>query len=160
MLNSIVNVAAYIIDNDATQTYVDNETVITATNLNDIQDSIIALENSGMLNTNNAGFHNSIYRGKNLTGIYTIEQICSRISNGTFDDLFIGDYFDITISTSYTSSETVRCVIAGFDTYYMNGDTSFTAHHAVIVPKNCFSATAQMNATNTTEGGFIGSVMW
>ena len=92
-------------------TYVDNQTVITASNLNNIQDSIIALENSGILNTNNAGFHNSIYRGKNLTGVYTIEQICSRISNGTFDDLFIGDYFDITISTSYTSSETVRYLL-------------------------------------------------
>ena len=141
-------------------TYVDNQTVITASNLNNIQDSIIALENSGMLNTNNAGFHNSIYRGKNLTGVYTIEQICSRISNGTFDDLFIGDYFDITISTSYTSSETVRCVLAGFDTYYMNGDSSFNSHHAVIVPKNCFSALAPMNSTNTTKGGFIGSNMW
>ena len=141
-------------------TYIDNQTVITASNLNNIQDSIIALENSGMLNTNNAGFHNSIYRGKNLNGLYTIEQICSRISSGTFEDLFIGDYFDITISTSYTANETVRCVFAGFDTYYMNGDSSFNNHHAVIVPKNCFSATASMNSTNTTEGGFIGSNMW
>lgn len=141
-------------------TYVDNQTVITASNLNNIQDSIITLENSGMLNTNNAGFHNSIYRGKNLTGVYTIEQICSKISSGTFEDLFIGDYFDITISTSYTSSETVRCIFAGFDTYYLNGDTSFTNHHAVIVPKNCFSATASMNSTNTAEGGFIGTDMW
>lgn len=141
-------------------TYVDNQTVITASNLNNIQDSIIALENSGMLNTNNAGFHNSIYRGKNLNGVYSIEQICSRISNGTFDDLFVGDYFDINISTGYTSNETVRCILAGFDTYYMNGDSSFNSHHAVIVPKNCFSALASMNSTNTTEGGFIGSNMW
>ena len=141
-------------------TYVDGQTVITASNLNNIQDSIITLENSGVLNSNNAGFHNSIYRGKNLNGVYTIEQICSRISNGTFEDLFIGDYFDITISTAYSANETVRCVLAGFDTYYMNGDTSFTNHHAVIVPKNCFNTTASMNSTNTTEGGFIGSDMW
>lgn len=141
-------------------TYVDGQTVITASNLNNIQDSIITLENSCVLNSNNAGFHNSIYRGKNLNGVYTIEQICSRISNGTFEDLFIGDYFDITISTAYSANETVRCVLAGFDTYYMNGDISFTNHHAVIVPKNCFNTTASMNSTNTTEGGFIGSDMW
>ena len=42
----------------------------------------------------------------------------------------------------------------------MNGDSSFNSHHAVIVPKNCFSALAPMNSTNTTEGGFIGSNMW
>lgn len=110
----------------------------------------------------NAAAHNAIFRGKDLINEcgYTIEQICQRISNGTFEDLYIGDYFDITISTSYTSSEVVRCVLAGFDTYWNNGDTAFTHHHAVIVPKNCFTATAAMNATNTTEGGFKGSAMW
>lgn len=136
--------------------YVDNQTIITAENLNAIQDSIITME---ALNSNNAGFHNSIYRGKDITSL-GIDTICSRISSGTFEDLYIGDYFDITISSDYTASETVRCVLAGFDTYYMNGDTSFTSHHAVIVPKNCFTATAAMNSTDTTEGGFIGSDMW
>lgn len=107
----------------------------------------------------NAAAHNAIFRGKDLTSL-GVEEICRRISNGTFEDLYIGDYFDITISTSYTSSEVVRCVFAGFDMYWNNGDTAFTRHHAVIVTKNCFTATAAMNATNTTEGGFMGSAMW
>lgn len=107
----------------------------------------------------NAAAHNAIYRGKDLTNIYTIEEICQRISSGTFEDLYVGDYFDITISTVYTSSEIVRCVIAGFDMYYMNGGTAFNNHHAVIVPKNCFSKTAAMNSTNVTTGGYFGSAM-
>ena len=144
-----------------TVNYIDNQTIITATNLNNIQNSIVELEESlGLLDTANAGFHNSIYRGINVGTKYGIPTVMQRIANGTFEDLFIGDYFDIIISTTYTSSEVVRCVIAGFDTYYLNGDTSFNKHHAVIVPKNCFSATAQMNSTNTTEGGFMGSAMW
>lgn len=108
---------------------------------------------------NNAAAHNGIFRGKDLTSL-GVEEICSRISSGLFTDLYIGDYFDITISTSFTTSEVVRCVLAGFDTYWNNGDTPFRIHHAVIVPKNCFTATAAMNPENTTVGGFVGSNMW
>lgn len=109
---------------------------------------------------NNAASHNGIFRGKDLTNLYTLREICTRIESGTFADLYIGDYFDITISTSFTTSEVVRCVLAGFDTYWNNGNMPFRSHHAVIVPKNCFTATAAMNPTNTTDGGFVGSNMW
>lgn len=109
---------------------------------------------------NNAAAHNGIFRGKDLTAIYTIDQIVAKIANGTFEDLYIGDYFDVTITTSYTTNEKVRCILAGFDTYWNNGDTAFARHHAVIVPKNCFNKTAAMNPTNTTDGGFVGSNMW
>lgn len=110
--------------------------------------------------SNNAGAHNSVFRGKDLTTIYTIDEICNRISAGTFDDLFVGDYFDITITTDEGGVEVVRCVIAGFDTYFNNGDTPLNVHHAVIVTKNCLNTTHGMNPTNTTEGGFLGSAMW
>lgn len=107
---------------------------------------------------NNAAAHNAIFRGKDLTNVYTVEQICQRISAGTFEDLYIGDYFDVTINGE--GSEVVRCILAGFDTYLHNGDTSFEAHHAVIVTKNCLTTTHGMNPTNTAEGGFQGSDMW
>jgi len=94
--------------------------------------------------------HNAIFRGKDLTKVYTIAQMSAMIQAGTFDDLFIGDYFDVTISTSYTASEVVRCIYAGFDTYMNNGDTALSGHHAAMVTKNCFTATAGMNSTNTT----------
>lgn len=109
---------------------------------------------------NKAAAHNAIFRGENLTSKYTIDQICSRIANGTFDDLYIGDYFDITISTSYTSSETVRCILAGFNPYWNCGDNAFAKNHAVIVPKNCFTKAHAMNSSNTTVGAYVGSDMW
>lgn len=40
-----------------------------------------------------AGFHNSIYRGKNLGSVFTDEQK-EAVRSGTFDDLFIGDYWE------------------------------------------------------------------
>lgn len=97
-----------------------------------------------------AAAHNGIYRGKDLTNVYSIDEICSRISSGTFEDLYIGDYFDITITSEYRENEVVRCVLAGFDTYLHNGSASLEKHHAAIVPKNCFSDLHQMNTANTT----------
>ena len=108
---------------------------------------------------NNAGAHNSIYRGKNLTNVYTVDEICDRIESGTFEDLYIGDYFDKSITTSLGGTETVRLILAGFDLYWNNGDTALTRHHAVVVPKDCFKTTAKMNDSNVTTGGYAGSKM-
>lgn len=114
-----------------------------------------------------AGLHNSIYRGVNLKthwGLTTEAQVVSKvttnINNGTFEDLFIGDYFDITINSDVGGSEVVTCVIAGFDIYLNCGDTALTKHHAVIVPKNCFATKSSMNSSNTTVGGYVGSAMY
>lgn len=101
------------------------------------------------LTYDNAGAHNSIYRGKNLGTTVTEEQ-WEAISSGTFTDLYIGDYWVI---------GGVNWRIAAFD-YYLNcGDTSFTKHHAAIVPDTCLYS-AQMNTTNVTTGAYKGSAMY
>ena len=101
------------------------------------------------LTYDNAGAHNSIYRGKNLGTTVTEEQ-WEAISSGTFTDLYIGDYWVI---------GGVNWRIAAFD-YYLNcGDTSFTKHHAVIVPDTRLY-NAQMNTTNVTTGAYKGSAMY
>ena len=108
---------------------------------------------------NNAGAHNAIYRGKSLGSTVTTAQYAA-IKAGTFDDLYIGDYWTI---------GGVNYRIAAFD-YYLNiGDTSCTTHHVVIVPDTCLY-NAQMHntssggyeggAANTTAGGYVGSDMY
>lgn len=98
---------------------------------------------------NNAGAHNAIYRGKNLGTSVTAAQYAA-ISAGTFDDLYIGDYWVI---------NGVNWRIAAFD-YYLNcGDTSCTKHHVVIVPDTCLYNHV-MNDTNITTGGYVGSKMY
>ena len=52
----------------------------------------------GIALPDSAASHNAIFRGEDLTGKYTVDQICERISSGTFEDLYIGDYFDITFT--------------------------------------------------------------
>lgn len=96
---------------------------------------------------------------RNLLEIYTLDEIYARIADGSYNGLFLGDYFDITISTEYTANEVIRWMMADFGYYWMKGDAAFVKPHAVIVPKNCFSAIAKMNETNTTEGGYAGSNM-
>lgn len=108
---------------------------------------------------NNAGAHNAIYRGKSLGSTVTTAQY-SAIKAGTFDDLYIGDYWTI---------GGVNYRIAAFDYYLNSGDTNCTTHHVVIVPDTCLY-NAQMHntssggwesgAANTTAGGYVGSDMY
>lgn len=108
---------------------------------------------------NNAGAHNAIYRGKSLGSTVTTAQYAA-IKAGTFDDLYIGDYWTI---------GGVNYRIAAFDYYLNSDDTNCTTHHVVIVPDTCLY-NAQMHntssggwesgAANTTAGGYVGSDMY
>lgn len=101
------------------------------------------------LTSANAGAHNAIYRGKYLGESVTAAQYAA-ISAGTFDDLYIGDYWTI---------GGVNYRIAAFDYYLNSGDTACTAHHVVLVPDTCLY-NAAMNSTNTAAGGYVGSAMY
>ena len=90
-----------------------------------------------------------IYRGKNLGAVVTEEQKAN-IKNGTFKGFFLGDYWTI---GGYTWR------IVDFDYWYNCGDTAFTTPHLVIMPdKPLYNA--QMNGTNITTGGYVGSKMY
>ena len=97
----------------------------------------------------NAATHNMIYRGKNLGSSLTAEQAAA-IKAGTFKDIYLGDYWQI---------GGVGYLAAGFDYWYQCGDTACTTHHVVIIPRNHLY-TYHMNASNTTEGGYVGSDMY
>lgn len=108
---------------------------------------------------NNAGAHNAIYRGKSLGSTVTTAQYAA-IKAGTFDDLYIGDYWTI---------GGVNYRIAAFDYYLNSGDTNCTTHHVVIVPDTCLynaqmhntsSGGYEAGAANTTAGGYVGSDMY
>jgi hypothetical protein len=85
-----------------------------------------------------AGFHNSIYRGKDITSYWTDGSIHSRIqgTNGyaLFEDLFVGDYFSTGSATINGTTKTWYWVIAGFDLRLGVGSSSVSSHHAVLLP--------------------------
>lgn len=102
----------------------------------------------------NAGFHNSIYRGKDITSYLSDGSLWARISNGKFIDLFIGDYFNVTVNGTSHKME-----IAAFDWFYNYGFMKLTKHHIVIIPEKNLEYAA-MNSSNTTSGGYVGSNMF
>lgn len=105
-----------------------------------------------------AAAHNALYGGRDLTSKYSIGKLCEMIAAGTFDDIFPGDYFTKNITVAGVT-ETVDFMFADLDTFFKNGDTALTRHHATIIPKDCFKTTQQMNTSHTTSGGYKGSKM-
>ena len=97
----------------------------------------------------NAAAHNTIYRGKNLGTQFTAE-MSANIKNGTFKDLYCGDYLVIN-GTTYRFMD--------LDYLYKTGDTSLETHHILVVP-DAPMYNHVMNDTNTTEGGYVGSKMY
>lgn len=99
--------------------------------------------------TTGAGAHNAIYRGKSL-GTAVTEAQWAAIAAGTFEDMYIGDYWTI---------DSVVYRIAAFDYYYKTGDTSCGTHHVTLVPDGDMY-THVMNDTNITTGAYVGSKMY
>ena len=111
-----------------------------------------------------AGLHNSIFRGKNLGTSVTSEQ-WAQIQAGTFKDMYIGDYWVVTVpagtynGTSYSARD-IKFRIADFN-YWLNtyqSSSYLATPHIVLVPDEKLYD-AKMNDTNTTEGGYYGSKM-
>lgn len=90
-----------------------------------------------------------IFRGKNLGTALTAVQKAA-IKDGSFKGMFLGDYWSI-------GGRIWR--IVDMDYWYNCGDTAFTSHHLVIMPDEALY-NAQMNTTNITTGGYVGSEMY
>lgn len=93
--------------------------------------------------------HRNIFRGKYLGSSITAAQKAA-IKAGTFDDLYVGDYWTI-------GGTNWRIVDIN---YWMHcGDTDFTTPHLVIMPDTSLYS-AKMNDTDITTGGYVGSLMY
>lgn len=92
----------------------------------------------------------TIWGGRNFGSTVTQAQ-WNAIKNGTFENLFVGDYWRI-------NDKNWR--IMDFNYWLNTGDSGHncTTPHLVIVPDSSLY-TQKMNSTNTTEGGYIGSAM-
>lgn len=87
--------------------------------------------------------HASVFRGKYLGSSFTSEQKAA-IADGSFDDLYVGDYWTINGVNWRTA-----------DIDYMSGST----HHLVIVPDTALYST-QFNTTSATDTGYAGSNLY
>lgn len=103
--------------------------------------------------------HNNIFRGQNLGALNATH--IANIQNGSFHDMFIGDYFSINGS---------NYVIAGINTKHLKGDNMELGNHLLLMPDR-FSkledgtvmkdeTTHYMNDTATTAGGFANTKLY
>lgn len=88
-------------------------------------------------------YHRNTYRGKNLGNQVTENQLAA-IRNGSFTDLFVGDYWRI-------ANHNWRIA----DINYWNKSV-LTKNHLVIIPDDKIS-TNKINSTTTLSGGYLGT---
>lgn len=91
----------------------------------------------------------NLWRGKKLGSAVTSAQY-AQISAGTFQGIFLGDYWEI-------GGRIWR--IVDFDYWFGCGDTPCTTHHLIIMPDHTLYD-ASMNDTNITTGAYVGSKMY
>lgn len=106
----------------------------------------------------NAGGHNAIYRGKDITEYfygrekYNEKTFSQAVADGTFDNIFVGDYI-----IGKTSNR--KYLVADINYRLHCGDTECKTPHVLIIPERIMG-TAKMNDTNITTGAYIGSKMY
>ena len=93
--------------------------------------------------------HNSIYRGKYLGNSYTPAQQAA-VANGTFEDLYPGDYWTI---------GGINYRIMHLNYFVNMGDSLIPRNHLLMTTDKGLY-THVMNETNITTGGYVGSKMF
>lgn len=103
--------------------------------------------------------HNAVYRGKDLTDQFLDGTLSQNIANGTFYDIYPGDYFYKTITWDGVTYTNTKILILECNGYLNRGDTAVTIPHIVCTVDSLIGK-YRMAATNTTAGGFKSSEMW
>lgn len=106
-----------------------------------------------------AASHNALYRGKDLTSYFNSGAMSTAIANGTFDDIFPGDYIIESVTVDGKAYSNIKWIVGDLDYFLHRGVTETAEHHLILFPENNIG-TAQMNSTNTTANGYQGSDMW
>ena len=104
--------------------------------------------------------HNAMWGGRDITAAFNNGTVSANIKNGTFRDIFPGDYITKSVTIS-GKTYTVNWVVTDCDYWKRKGDQrdGVAAHHVAIVPWAAIF-NARMNPTNSTEGGYKGSEMY
>jgi len=155
--------ADYLKKNDASDTYLSKEDASdTYLPKEDLSAQIITSVRSNWYAAypDGAEAHNAMWGGRDITAAFNAGTVSANIANGTFKDIFPGDYITKQVTISGTAY-TVNWVIADCDYWWHKGDQNngMETHHVVIVPQQPIF-NANMNNTNTTEGGYAGSRMY
>ena len=109
--------------------------------------------------------HNAMWGGRDITEAFNNGTVSANIANGTFKDIFPGDYITKNVAVAATANAAaatyaIKFIVADLDWYLNRGDQNggMTSHHVIIIPETApFSSC--MNSQNDTTGGYTGSYM-
>ena len=143
----------YLSKDDASDTYLPKE---------ELSSQIITSVRSNWYATypDGAEAHNAMWGGRDITAAFDSGEFSEHVADGTFRDIFPGDYITKQVTISGTAY-TVNWVIADCDYWINKGDQNngMETHHVVIVPQQPIF-NANMNNDNVTTGGYAGSRMY
>ena len=136
-------------------------TIVDAINENDEYLQIMKeVERSGDP-TSLAGLHNSIFRGKCI-GTSVSEEQWAQIKAGTFNDIWLGDYWTINGVNWRVADFDFVWPGRGFDwgfAYHDTGKTKLvTEHHLMITPDTCLGNSV-WDSNNLSTAGYGGSTI-
>lgn len=105
-----------------------------------------------------AAQHNALYRGKDITADFESGKFSENVANGTFKDIFPGDYIQKTVTVNGVAYS-AKWIVGDCDYHYHYGDVEVLTHHVLAFPDICLG-NSYMNPTNVTTGSYKGSYMW
>ena len=108
-----------------------------------------------------AAAHNCFYRGKNLTESFNNGTMSANIANGTFKDIFPGDYIIKDWSVDGMTFTGMKWMIGHCD-YYGTKGTPTQTHHVLVFPIIPVKDTKkyQMFTSSTADGGYLNSYIY
>ena len=109
--------------------------------------------------TNGSAAHNSLYRGKDITQYFKSGEMSKAIANGTFKDIFIGDYITVPMTINGENIGDVRWRVGECDYFYEERSSYDYIHHVLMVPDDAIMSDIKMNEEDDTKGGFYSSNM-
>jgi len=155
--------ADYLKKSDASGTYLSkSDASDTYQTKADLSSQIITSVRSNWYATypDGAEAHNAMWGGRDITAAFDAGTVSEHIADGTFKDIFPGDYITKQVTISGTAYA-INWVVADCDYWINKGDQNngMETHHVVIVPQAPIF-NANMNNDNVTTGGYAGSRMY
>lgn len=96
--------------------------------------------------------HRKLYRGKSLGTTFTTEQKTA-VQEGTFDDLWVGDYWTI---------GDYDYIIADMDYFYKEGETdnvnALQSHHLLMIPNKSMGKSRYVSSNSGNSRGYANSL--
>lgn len=124
----------------------------------ELRDDIVFFDNDSKGYCDNAGQHNSLYLGRDLTAYFDSGRMSAAIADGSFENIYPGDYIIKDVTVNGTLYENVKFIVGDCDYYYMRGDTPTNKHHVLMISESNIGTAKLHNAGTSTN--YVASTMF